>query len=318
MLKMLRPARAFLLVIGMMVLIPCSTAWAQTPSSTTTITRWPPEIYEYYKYYYDLLPAVTEDLFYDEIPPLWSESEKQDARDIAARMEAAFDVWIGQYPELQEECQTDGWRLTVLTQNGIEENMRYAHFNPYEHAGVLRKVFVYLKRDDPVLADELLQVLALPDVPQPEVNRPGDPRSTPEWLAFVDNRVGYRIKWEMFSDEQRHLCIEQGRTPDAFTEEERLNSRTVLGAIRDGWREWMVAHPEIAALQCEGRSAHHAQTQYLAGVPVHFWVRLGVEDEELLEDVMAALDLPGAPEPEISNIRDEREASKKRLEGNTD
>lgn len=318
MFRKLRPVRVLMVMIALVMLALCSTAWAQTSPDAPTIIRWTPETYEYYRYYYDLLPAATEDLFDDEIPLLWSESEKQEARDIAARMEAAFDVWIAQYPELKEERPVDSWRLEIMKQNSLEMNLQYAYLKPYEHAGVLRKVFVYLHKDDPALADELLKVLAFPDVPQPKVNQPGDPRSTPEWQAYSENHVGYRIQWDMFSDEQRHLCIEQGRTPDVFTEEERLNARTVLGAIRDGWREWMADHPDIAALQCEGRSAHHAQTQHLAGVPEHFWVWLGVEDEELLADVLAALNLPGAPEPEIENIREEREASKKRLEGIAD
>lgn len=280
------------------------------------VTSWsyPPRFLDYFKFHYDLLPADTADMFEDEIPSLWGDEEKRQARETAERMEAAFNEWVQYHPELLEEREVDSRWLDMMQRNNLDINQQHAYVSVFEHAGVIRKISVYLHKDDQALAAELQQVLALPGVPEPEVSKPGDSRNSPEMQEYFDNRTGYRIEWQMFDSYQKSRCVDMGRTPEAFTVEERDTARAVLGAIRDGWREWLAEHPKVATLEYKGLSVHHAQTQHMAGVPTSFWLQLGVEDEELLAGVLADLDVPGAPEPEVTNLREEWE---ERLRKNT-
>ncbi len=295
------------LIISILVFAVAGSARAADGPAADHPGSWRERVWDHYMFYYQLLPDVDCDLFADEFTGAWSAEEQQQARETAARLQAAFDAWIETHPELKENRPLPDYAIAEMERNHLPMNLQYAYFESYEHGGVLRSVFVYLYQDDPALAAELEQALALPGVPQPKIDRPGDPEQSAEWLNYIDHRVGYQITWEMFTGDQIHACIEQGRTPDAFTPEERTAARATLGKLRDGWRAWLAAHPELIGLECEGFPAHHSQTDGIAGVPTDYWVLLGVEDEALLAELLAALDYPEAPEPVIVNVREERE-----------
>ncbi|MBN2083529.1 hypothetical protein JW859_15145 [bacterium] len=263
---------------------------------------------DYYKLHYDLLPADTTDLFEDEITALWSGEEQQQARETAERLETAFNNWLAKHPELKEQRKfSPSPPFSAYPADSPARTHAYTH--TYEQAGVLRSFTVFLYKRDPDLAAELQEALALPGVPEPEVtdpDKPGYVYKSPQFPQF-QNSNGYRLEWRMFSDERLSQCAGVNCETASFTQAERDHARSVLGAIRDGWRQWLDDHPAVAALQCMGISVNLAQVQHQDGVPTELSITLGVDNEELLADLLAELAVPGASEPEVTNLREQWE-----------